>query len=117
MDPGGEEYETDIGHTVTVVGFWDGVDGNNPFVGQGTGGTNPDALIVHNDLDSTLGGVPLPVVILFSVGEINTGLNVPWVMQTEISNVPEPATFFLAAFGSFVLLGYACRRRRTRPWH
>jgi hypothetical protein len=110
--PGGEVYGVDVGHTVTVVGYWDGADGNNPFIGMGNGGSNPDALIVYDDADGTLlsGGnaTPLPFVIPYSTGENNVGLNAPWVMQTEISGVPEPATLFIVAAGAIGLL----RRRR-----
>jgi hypothetical protein len=48
--------------------------------------------------------LPLPLVVPFSFGQLNQGLNVPWVMQTEISGVPEPATLWLFGMAIVVLI-------------
>jgi hypothetical protein len=115
--PGGEEYSDDIGHTVTVVGYWNGGPGpvaNHPFSGMAGGGVStPDAVIVYDNTDGTLAGPtrPLPLVLPFAAGDPNPLLNVPWVMQTEISNVPEPATMALLGLG---VVGLAALRRRKR---
>jgi hypothetical protein len=113
--PGGEEYSSDIGHTVTVVGYWNSNDPTNPFIGLGNGGSTPDAVVVHDNTDGTLAGLvaaSLPLVLPYSFGQQNPGLNVPWVMQTEIM-VPEPVqTGWLLGVGTgvFVLL----RRRYSK---
>jgi hypothetical protein len=116
--PGGESYETgDLGHTVTVVGYWDGGVGpvvGHPFSGLGNGGSTPDAVIVHDNGDGTLAGPPvaaLPLVVPFSAGQANGGLNVPWIMQTEISQVPEPTTLALLGLGGFAAVVRLRRRR------
>jgi hypothetical protein len=99
--PGGEVYAADIGHSVTVVGYWLANDVTNPFAAPG--GITPDALIVYDNNDGTLllnnAAAPLPLAVPFAVGNPNPGMNAPWVMQTEISGVPEPATHWLAAAG------------------
>jgi uncharacterized repeat protein (TIGR01451 family) len=87
--PAGEVYdltELDLGHTVTAVGYWDGSQSANPFHGLGDGGTTPDAVIVYDNTDGTLGGPTrsLPLVLPYSTNQTNSGLNVPWIMQTEM---------------------------------
>ena len=73
------------------------------------GGLTPDTLLVFDNNDGTVpvaggGALPLPLVVPFSVGQPNQGLNVPWVMQTEISGVPEPATLWLLGLAIVVLV-------------
>jgi hypothetical protein len=108
------DYTPEIGHTVTIVGYWNGGLGlvpGDPFSGLGNGGSTPDALIVYDNSDGTLAAPTrsLPLVVPFSSGQGLAGLNVPWVMQTEISGVPEPATLGLLALGG---LGVLLRRKK-----
>ncbi len=112
--PGGETYSDDIGHTVTIVGYWNGGPGlvaGHPFSGLGNGGSTPDAVIVHDNCDGTLANPtrPLPLVLPFANLQQIAGLNVPWVMQTEFSQIPEPAALSLLVLGGLALI----RRRRS----
>ena len=111
----GEIYQTgELGHTVTAVGYWDGGVGSvNPFQGQGQGGSTPDAIIVYDSTDGTLGGPAraLALVVPFTA-DPTAGLGTPWVMETEISGVPEPAGIgMLTGLG---LTGFAVLRRLRR---
>jgi hypothetical protein len=57
-DPTGEVWDPceGLGHTVTVVGYWLGTDGNNPIA--------LDAIIVYDNADGSLPGpAPLPLVL------------------------------------------------------
>ena len=119
VGPGGEQYGIDIGHTVTVVGYWPSNDPTNPFAGMGLGGLTPDTLLVFDNNDGTVpaaagGALPLPLAVPFALGQQNQGLNVPWVMQTEISGIPEPATAWLMS-AAFVLLVARHRARSAEP--
>jgi hypothetical protein len=60
-----------LGHTVTVVGYWLGTDGNNP--------TGLDAIIVYDNADGTLPGpAPLPLVLPWPAS--------PWMGLTLIDH-------------------------------
>lgn len=93
--PGGETIINDIGHTVIVVGYWTGNDSANPYFLSGLGPI--DAVIVYDNGDGTFGvnpnAIPRPVVLPFSSGNVNPGLNVPYAMITTVNPVPEPAAF------------------------
>ena len=108
--PGGEEYAEDLGHTVTLVGYWGGGLGQvagHPFSWLGAGGSTPDAVIVHDNADGTLANATpaLPLVLPFDLA-----FGTPWAMQTEISGVPEPSVLALLLLGGVALL----RRRRLQ---
>lgn len=108
--PGGESWTNpDIGHTVTIVGYWEN-DTTSPYY-DADNGWAPRAIIVHNDSDGYLNNPnrPLPVVVPFDVGP--AWVAAPWVMNTEIV-IPEPATVTLALLGCGALA--ALRRRRRQ---
>ena len=102
----GESYTNpDIGHTVTLVGYWTGGnDPTNPFYNDDNQDA-PNAVIVHDNNDGYLVNGPLPLVLPFDA-------SCPWVMNTEITLVPEPATMMLALVGAGSMLTLRRRRRR-----
>ena len=75
--------------------------------------TTPNAVIVYDNTDGTYGPNPttaLPLVLPFMEADINGAMNAPWVMQTELSNIPEPASMLLMGLGGLAVLA---RRRRA----
>jgi hypothetical protein len=97
----GEIWDDDLGHTMTLVGYWDN-DATNPFYDCQTLRA-PKAIIVYDNRDGFLNNParPLPLVLPFDG-------TAPWLMNTEIL-IPEPATMLLLASGGALLV---LRRRR-----
>ncbi|MCH8806592.1 MAG: hypothetical protein IH986_10950 [Planctomycetes bacterium] len=74
----GEQWDPDegLGHTVTIVGYWDAADPGNPFYGQGV-----NAIVVHDNTDGYLmsAGQPLPLVLPWD--------NSPWMGLTRLAGL------------------------------